>query len=73
MNPHDIKASLLKKGFSMTRIARQLEISPQAVSHIVYGIRRSRRIETAIIEATGIPGHRLWPRHYSKDAGSRVA
>lgn len=73
MNPHDIKASLLKKGSSMSKIARQVGVSPAAVSHIVHHLHSSRRIEAAIIEATGIPGHRLWPRRYSKESGSRVA
>lgn len=72
MNPHDIKASLGKKGFSMARIARSLNLSGQAVSHVVYGIYRSRRIETAIIEATGISGKCLWPKWYSEQASSNT-
>lgn len=73
MNPHDIKAALAKKGYTQVAIAGPLNVSQVAVGHVIFGRRKSPRIEQAIIEATGIPGHRLWPGRYSRKTGERIA
>lgn len=73
MNPHDIKAALAKKGHTQTSIGKRLGVSQTAVRYIIFSQRKSRRIEKALIEITGIPGHRLWPGRYSRTTGERLA
>ena len=73
MNPHDIKAALAKKGHTQTSIGKRLGVSQTAVRYVIFSQRKSRRIEQAIIEATGIPGHRLWPSRYPRGSASNVA
>jgi transcriptional regulator with XRE-family HTH domain len=63
MEPKFIKARLIEMGIGQTSIAKKLGISPQAVTRVLYGQSRSRRIEDAIAESTGVPvttlfGHR---------------
>ncbi len=73
MNPHDIKAALAKKGHTQTSIGKRLGVSQTAVRYVIFSERKSRRIEQAIIDATGLSGHRLWPRRYSRGSTSNVA
>lgn len=64
MHPADIKAALQKSGSNQTRIADQLHISYNAVSSVIYGRMKSRRVALAVSEATGIPVEKLWPGKY---------
>ena len=63
MEPRYIKARLVEVESGPTAIARKLGVSPSLVSRVIYGNGRSRRVEDAIAESTGIPvttlfGHR---------------
>ena len=57
MSPIDRKVELLRKGVSMSEIARELDppVSLNHVSRVVAGERRSPRVEAAIAEAIGLP------------------
>lgn len=63
MEPKFIKARLVEMEIGPSAIAKKLRVSPAAVTRVLYGLSRSRRIEDAIAESTGIPvttlfGHR---------------
>lgn len=63
MKPCIIKARLVEIESGPTAIARKLGVSPSLVTRVIYGHSRSRRVEDAIAESTGIPistlfGHR---------------
>ena len=60
MNAIERKVALLRKGISMSDIARQLDVTPQHVSMVVNGERRSPRVEDAIAAALDIPLHELF-------------
>ena len=65
---HDhIKWLLRTQGSSLADIARLLDVQPSAVTVVSKGRGRSRRIEEAIAEATGLKLAQLWPQHYSED------
>ncbi len=61
-----IKSTLHLRGSSFSMIARELKISITAVSLVARGRSRSRRIETAIAEQSGLSLARLWPERYEK-------
>lgn len=73
MNPHDIKAAIGKKGHTQRSIGKLVGVSQTAVRYVIFSQRKSARIEKALIEVTGIPGHRLWPGRYSRTTGERLA
>ena len=53
----DLKYLLEKKGYSLTDIARQLDITPQTVFRVVRGLQASRRVKSHIESLLGIaPG-----------------
>lgn len=61
----DIKNVLCKKGYTLTRVARELGLAgPQAVQQVCRGRHRSARTEKYISEITGIPLNKLFPQHY---------
>ncbi len=70
MHPIDINAALFKAGTNQSRLARTITgsggkpISSVAVSHVIYGRTKSRRIARAISKATGLPLNVLWPGKY---------
>lgn len=55
LTPQDRKAELLRKGLSMSDVARELGISAHHISRVVAGERRSPRVEQAIADAIGLP------------------
>jgi hypothetical protein len=57
LSPLDRKVELLRAGVTMSEIARELDppVSPNHVSKVIAGERRSPRIERAIAEKIGIP------------------
>lgn len=67
MHPADINAALKKSGSSQSDIARSLNppVSCNAVSLIIYGRGKSRRIADAISDKTLIPISVLWPKKYA--------
>mgnify|MGYP003393723421 CR=1 FL=1 len=64
MHPEDIKAEIRKKGSSLVDIAREMNVGPMTVSHVVHSRGVSRRVAQRISEVTGIPISRLWPGGY---------
>lgn len=63
LTPLDRKVALLRKRMTMSEIARRLKppVSPNHVSKVVAGERRSPRVEAAIAEAIGLPVGRVFP------------
>lgn len=64
MNPLDIQYALKQAGVSQADIARQCQVSKVTVGYVVSGITTSRRVATAIAEATGLTLETLWPGRY---------
>lgn len=61
----DIKCALCKKGYNLTRVARELGLAgPQAVQQVCIGRYTSARTEKFISEITGIPLNKLFPDRY---------
>lgn len=54
LHPEDIKARIRKRGGSLSAIARDLGISHQAVSKVLWGRGSSERVERAIAIASGL-------------------
>jgi lambda repressor-like predicted transcriptional regulator len=55
-----IRIELLKRGISQVDIAREAGCTHQAVSNVVFGRRRSRRLESLIAKAIEIPCEELF-------------
>jgi len=55
MSPNDRKAELVRRGVTMTEIARELDVVPQHVSQVISGERRSSRVEQAVADRLGLP------------------
>ncbi|MBN8452250.1 helix-turn-helix domain-containing protein [Accumulibacter sp.] len=64
MEPADIQCALKKARTSQSEIARKLGVSPTTVTYVVTGKSTSRRIATAIADATGLSLDALWPGRY---------
>ncbi|GGD82015.1 helix-turn-helix domain-containing protein [Croceicoccus mobilis] len=69
MEQHDhIKWLLRTKGTSLSEIAKSLGLSPTGVTQVSKGRARSKRVENAIAEATGLKPSQLWPEKYPQHA-----
>lgn len=55
MTPADRKAELVRRGKSITSVARELGLAPPHVNQVVNNKRRSARVEQAIADAIGMP------------------
>lgn len=55
LSVNDRKAELVRRGVTMTAIADQLDVTPQHVSQVISGERRSVRVEEAVADALGMP------------------
>jgi len=66
-----VKIALMLAGVSQADIATQLRVYPSAVSAVVAGRGRSKKIENRIASATGVPRERLWPQWYGPEAQRR--
>lgn len=64
MHPADITAALKKLGVSQADIARECGVERQAVSSVINGRGRSKRVEASIASVLGVPLERLWPDRY---------
>lgn len=64
MHIEDIKASLRKRGVTLADIAKELGISPSAVSHVLVR-QRSRRVEKSIADKIGLSLEEVWGQRYS--------
>jgi lambda repressor-like predicted transcriptional regulator len=63
MHPADIKAALARQGISLSTLAQELDVSPQAISQTLYRYAqsRSRRIEAAIAVKLNLPVEQVFP------------
>lgn len=61
LTPQDRKAELVRRGLTMSDVARQLDLSLNHVSKVIAGERRSPRVEQAIAELIQRPVHRVFP------------
>jgi len=73
MHAADIQCQLKKAGITQAEIARRLAISPTTVTYVVAGKSTSRRVATAISEATGLSLDALWPGRYPPAVGDGEA
>jgi lambda repressor-like predicted transcriptional regulator len=67
MHPADIKAALMKAGYSQTDVARECSVTPTSVSDVINGRSRSKRIENRISIILRAPKGDLWPQWYGPD------
>ncbi|MBF0646414.1 helix-turn-helix domain-containing protein [Desulfuromonas acetoxidans] len=65
-HPADIKAALEKKGFSLSRIAREHGYAPTSPSNVFR--RRWAAMEKIIANIVGVSPHIIWPSRYSDDS-----
>jgi lambda repressor-like predicted transcriptional regulator len=71
LHPADIQAAIRKAGQTQAEIARALDVQEAAVSLVVHGRSKSRRVAQEISRVTGIPLTRLWPGAYEDAASTR--
>ena len=64
MHPAYIRAALHEKKFPPIRIAERLDVYPSAVSGVINGKVRSRRIALEVSRVVGKPISVLWPGAY---------
>lgn len=57
MSPLERKVALLRAHITQSEIAREMGVSVSHVSEVLYGRRRSPRIEQAIADALKLPVH----------------
>jgi lambda repressor-like predicted transcriptional regulator len=60
-----IKGMLQLKGTSISEVARELGVAPTTVTVVSKGMRRSKRIETALAAAIGSTPEVVWPERYT--------
>jgi Ner family transcriptional regulator len=60
MKPVEIKVELLRKGVTLQAIANDLSVSQPHVSQVVWGKRRSVRVEEAVAKAIGKPVEKVF-------------
>lgn len=64
-HPEDVKSSLRKFGYSQADIARELDVTPSFVSHVIHGIKNSR-IQAQIAEKLDKKPEEIWPSRYPR-------
>lgn len=67
MTRFDRIAAVQNAGWSNQQLARDLACSRSAISRVLHGHSRSRRIEARIAELTGISLCQMWPEWYSRE------
>lgn len=68
MSPSERKVLLIDKQISQLEIAKELNISPSAVSYIMSGRARSYRVEKLISDRAGVPYEEMWGHRPRKRA-----
>lgn len=66
MKPAEIRCAIELAGFNQKKIALKLGVSPGAVSRVIDGTSKSKRIADAISEIIGKPVNEIW--NYYDDA-----
>lgn len=60
LSPIDRKVGLLRQGVTMSEIGRGLGVTPNHVSKVVAGERRSPAVEQAVAQALGLPAEEVF-------------
>lgn len=60
----EIICEVKKKGYSLSQIADQENVTRPFVTHVVRGEKTSHKVAYAISAITGIPTEKLWPGKY---------
>lgn len=55
-----IKIEMLKVGISAVAIARKAGVDRSAISHVIAGRHKSKRLRRAIADALGLPYKEVW-------------
>ena len=58
------KVILVQKGYSAARLAREIGVSPQAISQAIRCVTHSLRIHKAIANKMEVPLVEFWPELY---------
>lgn len=61
MRPNDIRIAMIRAGVTQSVLARELNVTGQAIYQIISGRQTSQRIREKIAEAIGIDIQRIWP------------
>ena len=69
----DVKYLLEKKGYRLTDVARQLDITPQAVFYVVRGYMTSKRVKRHIEKLLGMAPGKLVISREKRNAIVKVA
>lgn len=67
MKGYEIRQRLSDKSIKVGDIAESIGISSAAVSKVLHGHGRSRRIEALIAQALGLPVEQVFPDRVSKE------
>ena len=70
---NDLQYLLKKKGFSLSDVARQIEVTPQIIFHVVNGIKKSQRVIQYIEKLLGLKKGSLEISRDKRDALVKVA
>ena len=73
MKPKDIRHLLLDADITQAELARELEVSQEAVYQIIEGNYTSDRIRQHIAKKVGVDIKRIWPNPYLYFGGPRKA
>lgn len=60
MEPHEIKAALIKKKVKLSDFAKEHAVTPSAVSQVIGKTRTSRRLQEGIAEKLDLSFEKVW-------------
>jgi predicted transcriptional regulator len=66
MKGHEITYELKEHGFTVSKIAKNLNVSQPTVSQVIYGKRSMSRIRETISQVIGKPVAEIWPDESAK-------
>lgn len=74
MKPLEIRIALLRRGYSNSRVAKELRLTRSTVGDVISGRQKSLRVALKIAEVTKLPVDALWPGRYGRrQVGSAAA
>lgn len=63
----DIRFALAKKGYTLTKVAGELDLAgPQSVSQVLQRAYRSKRVEMHVAGILGVSAAHLFPDRYKR-------